>query len=151
MMIVEDEKLHVAMGDLPALTLDEQDDAAFRARDRAWAAVVGLFDQYAVSQGLTYKSLGDRIGRKRSQVQRWLGSAFNINTASLGLLAEGLNADIIIELRPRVAKHWSDNKCHPSEEARAFVDQVVFQDISASVSTWANTHGQSPYVASLAK
>jgi hypothetical protein len=103
---------------LPPLSLDDQDDASFRAQDRAWAAVVALFHRREEEEGLTYEGLGKRIGRRRQQVQRWLASAFNMNTRSLGLLAEGLNADLLIELRPRVSIR-SRNFHHPSVAARA--------------------------------
>lgn len=104
---------NTVIAELPQLDDDERDDAAFRARDRAWAALVNLFDEYSRSQGLTYEALGKRVKRSKSQVQRWLSSPFGMNIKSLGLLAEGLDADLIIEVTPRQASSPRANHKHP--------------------------------------
>lgn len=104
---------------LPPLDIDEREDAEFRARDRAWSTLIGLFDHYQRTEQLSYEKLGKRIKRSRSQVQRWLSSAFNMNLRSVGLLAEGLNADLIIEVRPRRLSAHGTNYCHPAEAAQA--------------------------------
>ena len=112
------------LANLPALDEDEQEDACFRARDRAWAALAGLFQHYRETEGFNYRQLGDRIGRRRAQVQRWLSSPFNMNLQSIGLLAEGMNADLRIEVVPRVTVVGT-NQCHPSEEAKAWQETVA--------------------------
>ena len=104
---------------LSVLDDDERDDAEFRARDRAWSALVHLFDHYQRTENLNYETLGRRIKRSRSQVQRWLHSAFNMNLRSLGLLAEGLDAELVIDVRPRTKSQLGLNYCHPAESARA--------------------------------
>src|SRR5215208_1598850 len=101
-----------AMASLPPLEDDAQEDAAFRAKDRAWASLVRVFDRYNESECLTYVDLGRRIHRSRAHVQRWLASPFNLSLKSLGLLAEGLDADLVIEVRPRL-KQMCPNYCHP--------------------------------------
>ena len=106
--------------DLPALTEDELDDATFRGRDRAWVALAGLFDELAEG-GLTYKALGDRLQRSKSQVQRWLACPQNMTLQSMSLLAEGLDADLTISLRRRLVEAIA-NQCHPAEAAKAYVD-----------------------------
>lgn len=115
------EKMKPKIADLPPLTQEERDDAGFRGQDRAWSAVAGLFDQYAEKEDLTCQGLGTRIKRSRAQVHRWLNSSFNMNINSLGLIAEGLDADLFIDLRPRELVRKGSNHCHPSDEARAFV------------------------------
>lgn len=107
------------IADLPVLDDDAREDAEFRARDRAWSALIRVFDQHQRSEQLSYEKLGRRIGRSRSQVQRWLSSAFNMNLRSIGLLAEGLNADLVIEVRPRAPATPGANYCHPAEAAHA--------------------------------
>jgi transcriptional regulator with XRE-family HTH domain len=101
------------------LTLDELDDAGFRARDLAWSVVLDEFTKQHEEIGLTYKALGDRIGRSKSQVQRWLASPFNMSIRSLGLLAEGLDVELLIELKDRSAPQSRANYLHPAEEAKA--------------------------------
>jgi hypothetical protein len=105
------------IADLPALTEEQRDDAAFRARDLGWSALVRAFDHRVSTERLTYQALGQRIKRSRSHVQRWLSSPFNLSLGSLGLLAEGLNADLVISLEPRVPIPLGKNSCHPSEAA----------------------------------
>lgn len=112
------------IADLPPLTQEESDDARFRGQDRGWAAVAGLFDHYAECESLTYQALGDRIKRSRAQVQRWLSSSSNMNINSLGLIAEGLDADLIIDVKPRAQVVAGTNRCHPCDEARAFVQHL---------------------------
>lgn len=106
------------IAELPVLSEEQRDDAAFRAKDLGWAAVVRLFDHYADTQKLSYQKLGERIKRSRSHVQRWLASPFNLSLSSLGLLAEGLDADLVISLKPRRSPASGINICHPSQDAR---------------------------------
>jgi transcriptional regulator with XRE-family HTH domain len=110
-----------SIASLMPLTDDERDDAEFRAKDRAWAALVERFEERRENEGLNYRQLGDRIGRSRKQVQRWLGSSFNMTLQSLGLLAEALDADLKITVTPRRQSDVRVNYTHPSEDARAFV------------------------------
>ncbi|HEY7809349.1 MAG TPA: hypothetical protein VIA98_03105 [Allosphingosinicella sp.] len=98
---------------LPVLSEEQRDDAALRAQDLAWSLLAGLFDQYAATQKLTYEKLGARIKRSKSHVQRWLSSPFNMSLKSLGLLAEALDAELVITLEPRSAKRTSCG--HPAE------------------------------------
>lgn len=107
------------IANMPPLDLESRDDACFRARDRAWIALVETFDHYHRNEGLTYESLGRRIKRTRAQVQRWLANPFNMNLKSLGLLAEGMDADLIIKVVPRQVLGAQGNYCHPREAARA--------------------------------
>lgn len=109
----------VKIAELPPLDEDQRDDACYRGRDRAWSGLVSLYDHYNRSQGLTYEALGKRIKRSRSQVQRWLSSSYNMNLKSLGLLAEGMDADLMIEVKPRGSSTYETNYCHPREAARA--------------------------------
>lgn len=106
---------------LPALTEDEIDDALFRGRDRAWVAVAGLFDHKCESQKLTYQALGDRINRKKSQVHYWLSGAGNMTLKTMGLLAEGMDADLEIKLVPRCVEDFSHNYCHPVVSAESTI------------------------------
>lgn len=110
----------VKIRDLPVLSEAERDDAVFRARDLGWAALVRLFEQHVDQEKLSYQKLGDRIKRSRSHVQRWLSSPFNLSIGSLGLLAEGLNADLRITLEPRTMDAFK-NYCHPSEAAKGVI------------------------------
>jgi hypothetical protein len=111
----------IEIKDLPPLTLEERDDASFRARDLGWSVLVDLFERYSQTESLSYQRLGDRIKRSRSHVQRWLSSPFNLSLGSLGLLAEGLNADLVIRLEPRSARSARSNYCHPSDAASGTV------------------------------
>jgi len=121
-MITNDESNVLPLIEAPSLNSDELEDAKFRARDRAWSAVVTEFLSREEREGLTYKRLGDRIGKSRSQVQRWLSSAFNMNIGSLGLLAEGLNSELEINLVPRCREGQRHNFCHPIESAHALIE-----------------------------
>lgn len=100
---------------LPALDREEIADASFRARDRAWVAIAGEFEDRSENENLTYQTLAKRIGRSKAQVHRWLDSSCNMTLRSLGLLAEGLdvNLDILVSKRGRPLT----NQCHPSESA----------------------------------
>lgn len=109
----------IPIGNLQQLDEEARDDACYRARDRAWSALVILYEQYYRTQKLSYEALGRRINRSRSQVQRWLSSSYNMNLTSLGLLAEGLDADLIIEVRPRLPLCAALPRCHPREAAKA--------------------------------
>jgi len=111
----------IPLSDITPLTCDEVDDASVRGLDRMWAALVAVYHHRAATEGLTYKKLGDRIGRSRSQVQRWFSSPFNLNAKSFGLLAEGLNADMKIDLKPRRHPLHGENEIHPCEEARTYI------------------------------
>lgn len=104
---------------LPPLDEDERDDAEFRAKDRAWAALIEVFEDRKARDGLNYQILGDRIFRSRKQVQRWLSSSGNMTLGSIGLLAEGMDADLFIDVVKRVAVKPFTNHVHPSEVARA--------------------------------
>lgn len=123
------------IAELPKLDEDALDDAAFRAKDRGWASLARVFDDYRRTQGLSYAQVGRRIGRSRAQVQNWLGSPFNLTLKSLGLLSEALDADLIIDVRPRSTMRHS-NYCHPIEEA-----QSVLQSRTAPVRSVAATAG----------
>lgn len=114
------------IADLPPLDEDDRDDACFRAQDRAWSTLARLFDHYSREEGLTYEALGKRIKRSKSQVQRWLSSSFNMNLKSLGLLAEGLDADLVIEVHARVGTNERSNYCHPQEAAQTLLAQREF-------------------------
>jgi hypothetical protein len=103
----------IKIADLPALNEEERDDAAFRAKDLAWAALAQIFDFYAETQKLTYEKVGQRIKRSKSHIQRWFASPFNMSLKSLGLLAEALNADLIITLIPRAQPARGQNHFHP--------------------------------------
>lgn len=110
------------VSELPALTQDEREVAAFRARDLLWAVIGDLFDRRQEEEGLTFAALGRRIGRSRTQVQKWLSSPHNMTMQSAGLLAEGLCADLMVQVEPRVhvAIHGY-NHCHPADAAKALV------------------------------
>ena len=90
------------IAEMPELSQDDLTDAGFRARDRAWAALADLIDQLREEEGITYKKLGHRIGKKKSQVHKWLNSPCNVTLYSLGLLAEGMDADLNIDLSRRL-------------------------------------------------
>lgn len=100
---------------LPILDEEEREDAEFRAKDRAWAALIDVFEDRKQLDGLNYQVLGDRIGRSRKQVQRWLASSVNMTLSSVGLLAEGMDADLFIDIRKRQAGPLLPNHVHPSE------------------------------------
>lgn len=126
---------------LPVLDEEARDDACYRAQDRAWSALVSLFDHYNRAENLSYEALGKRISRSRSQVQRWLGSSFNMNLKSLGLLAEGLDADLSIEVKPRQAAAEAAY-CHPREAAR--VRAKVLADVRTSAAHKVSVVSQAP-------
>lgn len=112
------------LANLPPLTREEQDDACFRVRDRLWAEIGSLYDQYEEEQDLSYADVGRRISRSRSQVQRWLAAPMNMTLSSAGLLAEGLDADLLVLLQPRAAgEPMRANRIHPCEAAKARVEQ----------------------------
>lgn len=118
------------ISDLPVLTEDEKDDAAFRIRDRLWAEIADLYDKYREENGLSFAVLGRRIGRSRSQVQRWLSAPMNMTLASAGLLVEGLNAEPDLCIRPR--SESLSNRAHPCDEAAA---QLVYMTYVKNAST----------------
>lgn len=99
---------------LPDLTEDEIDDAEFRGRDAAWAALVRALEIRREKGDVSYEALGERIGRSRSQVQRWLAEPANMTIMSLSLLAEALDSDLIISVEPRMPVAVCVNYCHPS-------------------------------------
>jgi len=105
---------------LPPLDEDELDDAEFRAKDRAWSALVAVFEDRKDCDGLNYQILGDRIGRSRKQVQRWLSSSVNMTLRSIGLLAEGMDADLDIRVQKRTHCDSRVNHVHPSEAANTW-------------------------------
>lgn len=110
------------LADLPPLNEEAREDACFRAKDVAWAELAALFARYKDEEGLTYAQLGKRIGRSKQHVQRWLSSPFNLSIQSLGLLAEGMNAELSIHLCDRAKEAVGKNHCHPREDARAHVE-----------------------------
>jgi transcriptional regulator with XRE-family HTH domain len=115
--------------ELDTLDQDEIDDAEFRPRDRAWAGLVRLFNERKRLEGLTYEQLGDRIGKPRAQVHRWLSSSMKTTMKSLGLLAEGLDADLVIDIIPRIEHDTSTNQAHPSEFAKVLVQlKSIYSD-----------------------
>lgn len=116
---------------LVPLTEDQIADARFRAKDRAWAAVAGLFDCKSEQDGLTYQTLADRVGRKKSQVHRWIDCSGNMTLESLGLLAEGLDADLTISLEPFVHAATGSNHCHPATMAAAMCNLNIGSRLSA--------------------
>lgn len=103
------------VGDMPKLNPDDVADAGFRARDRAWAALADLFEHLREEENLTYEELGKRIGKKKSQVHRWLSSPSNVTLQSFGLLAEGMDSDLNIELIRRLGSRA--NTFHQCESA----------------------------------
>lgn len=109
-------KIH-KLAKMHPLTHEEAEDAAFRVRDRLWAEIADLFDKLQEEHGLTYADLGRRIGRSRSQVQRWLDAPINMTMSSAGLLIEGLNADIEVRICERLER--LTNRAHPCDEAAA--------------------------------
>lgn len=113
------ERTVAALSSLPALSEEELNDAAFRAQDLGWAVLLDAFTHRQENEGLTYKALGDRIGRSKQQVQRWLSSPFGMSTRTLGLLAEGLDMDLDIVLEPRLEPDARSNYMHPAERAKS--------------------------------
>lgn len=97
------------------LTEDQRDIAAARARDRLWRAVRLYFDDQHADHGLSFAELGRRIGRTRSQVQRWLSSPASMTPASAGLICEGLDAELKISVQPRAKVRDGSNHVHPGE------------------------------------
>lgn len=120
---------------LPVLTEDERDDAAFRAKDRAWASLVELYDQRKAEDGLNYQVLGNRIGKPRAQVQRWFCSPHNMNMSSVGLLVEGMDADLHITVTPRQKVREGANYAHPSVRASAMIVEEPMKLISVVYTT----------------
>lgn len=112
------------IADLPPLTEEQVDDALFRIKDRLWALLGDYFDKHAETEQLSYADLARRIGRPRSQVQRWLASSHNMTVGSAGLLAEGLNADLEMLLRSKSYGRARGNYAHPCEDASAFMTLV---------------------------
>lgn len=112
------------IADLPPLTEEQADDALFRIKDRLWAILGDYFDKHAETEQLSYADLARRIGRPRSQVQRWLASSHNMTVGSAGLLAEGLNADLDLLLKSRDHGHVYGNYAHPCEDANAYMTLV---------------------------
>lgn len=113
----------VVNSSMPNILCDEMlDDAAFAARDEAWAAMVELFDDLAERDEISYKTLAERINRSRSQVHRWLNSSSNVTLKSLGLIATGMNADVQIKLCPVTQPEYGQNECHPADSAAASIE-----------------------------
>lgn len=117
---------------LPALDEDELDDAEFRAKDRAWAALVQVYENRKDADKATYQMIGDRIGRSRTQVQRWMSSSVNMTLKSIGLLAEGLDADLVIDVRQRTTPLLCTNYVHPSEAAKKYLAPRALKKVSTS-------------------
>jgi transcriptional regulator with XRE-family HTH domain len=118
---------HGRIANMPKLSSDDLSDAGFRARDRAWSALADLFDQLQEEEHLTYEELGNRIGKKKSQVHKWLASPCNVTLQSLGLLAEGMNAELYIQLLRRL--EHGNNEFHECESAalRNKFENFVFE------------------------
>jgi hypothetical protein len=134
----------VKISNLPRLDEEERDDACYRGQDRAWSSLVGLYDYHRTTEGLTYEKLGWRIKRSRSQVQRWLTSSYNMGLKSFGLLAEGLNADVVIDVVPRSAPSDVCNYCHPREAARAIMEtrtSAIPDQLRISSDLWFDSPG----------
>jgi len=107
-----------AVASLPPVDEKDLDIASAWARDALWAAVADLFHRYQEEEGLSYADVARRIGRTRSQVHRWLTAPMNMTLCSAGLLAEGLDADLRIELAPRTLVAHSNQVC-PADVAHA--------------------------------
>lgn len=106
----------VNFASLPALTEDERDDAKFRGKDLAWSLLVGLYDEWAADNDMSYKAVGDRVDLSKQQVQRWFDAPHNMTMSSFSLLAESLDADLVIKLIRRTIPA-ATNSCHPADEA----------------------------------
>lgn len=109
---------------LPHLDLDELEDAEFRGKDLGWASLVAVYEDRKENDALNYEKLGKRIKRSRAQVQRWLSSPVNLTLRTLGLLAEGMDADLSINVTKRIPCPVSANYCHPSEAAAATIMSI---------------------------
>lgn len=127
--------------DLPPLSESDVEVSQFHVRDNLWAAIVELFDQYREESSCSYATLGRRINRSRKQVQRWLSAPRNITIASAGLLAEGLDAELYVQVVPRKHREWWTNEVHPCDEARAFVGSFAARS-KADVKPLANRTNQ---------
>lgn len=134
-----EEQLNLPIAELPPLDEEERLDAAFRGKDLGWSAIARLFDHYRRTENLTYSALGERIHRPRSQVQRWIASPFGMNLSTLGILAEGLNADLRIEVVPRTKSVFGANYCHPREAAKSIKLQHLYLTEASSPTVAANS------------
>lgn len=134
------EEIVAPLTSLPALTEDELNDAAFRAQDLGWAVLLAAFTKRQEAEGLTYKALGERIGRSKQQVQRWLSSPFGMSTRTLGLLAEGLDMDLGIVLEPRTEQDPRSNYMHPSERAKSERRHVALHARAVALSSQSASH-----------
>lgn len=103
--------------DLPPLSEDELEDARFRGKDLGWSIIAAVYDECVLKGGITYQALGDRIGRSKQQVQKWIDGPQNMTLQSLSLLAEGMDADLKISVDRRPFTQLV-NQCHPADEAR---------------------------------
>lgn len=106
---------------LPPLDQEDIEDAEFRAKDRAWSSLVRVFEAHRERDGLTFDQLGKRVDRERTQVHRWFSSPMKMTLRALGLLAEGLDADIEIRVIPRKPEARCPNHLHPSEAAQTML------------------------------
>lgn len=120
--------------DLEPLSEDEIEDAEFRGKDRAWSSLVKLFEERRAGEGLTYEQLGARIGKPKTQVHRWISSPFKMTLRACGLLAEGLDADLEINVVPRGLENRCINHLHPSDAAREWV--IFSKEVRSVGATW---------------
>lgn len=116
-----DPELKTPFAALPPLSEEQVDDAEFQGKDLGWSEVVRVFESRRAGERITLESLGARISKPRSQVHRWISSPLNMTMRALGLLAEGLDADLVISLQPRQVSPAGNNYCHPAEAAKAWV------------------------------
>lgn len=120
---------------LPTLSEEQVDDAEFQGKDLGWSEVVRVFEARRSEEKVTLESLGGRIGKPRSQVHRWISSPLNMTMRALGLLAEGLDADLVISLQPRKLTPAGQNYCHPAEAAKAWIDADFRRQVGGAAIT----------------
>ena len=150
-----DLNLKVPFAALPQLSEEQVEDAEFQGKDLGWSEVVRVFEARRAEEKITLESLGGRIGKPRSQVHRWISSPLNMTMRALGLLAEGLDADLVLSLRPRETEPAGQNHCHPAEAAKVWIEADLRPQIRGTsiadakfvidkqdVAAWSSTSGQ---------